>query len=269
VISQTYNCEVVVDDDGSADDSLVILESYEPAITVVKIFTKNPTVGWIMHNMATVTHDGSAISDRMYRLTESDHLLHDILLKGDTPGSTSGRCFRRSMLEHIGPIPGETFNIEPDGFLICSAIFLGAGRTLDESLTIQRVHAAQASRRRRPDRIRSLHAISIKRGISDCAAELAEKLDSFPGRKSLTEKKTWWQAKAELQYHKTRPELSRFQIAQSWLTFVRATAFSSLGLSRKLALVARDTMLVTLTRTSYPTAWWVLHYGRPHLRRKK
>lgn len=235
---------------------------------VANIFGLQPEVDWIMHNMSVVDDDGSVLSQQMYNFSAPERLVDDLIRLGDTPGSTSGLCFRRSFLDEVGPIPPEAFPTYADGYLICSAVFLGTARTISQDLTARRQHSGSASAWSRPDAGRSLRQIVIHRGISTRAAELATTVAPRDGLDALAAGKAWWQTKAELQYCKSRPDSRINDVAKLWFSFAAAMAQSCLPLSRKLAFIARDTALVVLPRRAYLLAWWMVHYGRPRVRPK-
>lgn len=235
--------------------------------TVAQHFQAGPGIDWLIHDMSLVDAAGMPLADSLYTFAAPATPVRDLVTLGDTPGSTSGLCFRRQLLQRIGDIPENVFSASADGYLICSAAFLGRLDTLQIPLSIRRLHASSVTAPSWRNASQSIRRIRMKHEISERVAELAAQLpepDADIARAAA--RGTWWQAKADLQHLKTGPEQSVASLASAWLRFAGAVGATSMPAARKAGFIVRDGFLTALPGAAFARAWWMLHYGRPRLR---
>lgn len=299
-LRQTVPCEVVVVDDGSADESRQVLEEFQDRVVVVlqpnrgqaaainagierasgdvvalldaddvmhprraervQDVFRQSPAQWLRHNLRLVDEAGRELSPTMYRSRATDDPAADLLGFGDTWGATSGLCFRRSFLATIGPIPEPGYRYYADAYLILAAGLLGQCHSLAESLCDRRQHAGQVSNRNRPTADHVRSLLRLRANLADTA----ERLSADGGREPVTG--TWWQGKAFLQRARL-DRLSRRQRSRLWREYVRAVWGGPLPLGDSLFFIARDTTLALVPNRLFETAWWYTHDGRPVLRR--
>lgn len=187
-LNQTYeNCEVIVIDDGSKDDSPSIIQKYSSHIQfslkdnagqasafnagfslstgdiicfldsddyfypdkidrIVSLFSENPLVGWIFHQLEYVDAQGEP-HDRVDKSssTHSKHLDFREKLKLGIPPKEHipcGLCFRRSTLAKILPMPVSNGVSISDNYIKYAAIALSPGLLLNSKLAVQRIHSS-------------------------------------------------------------------------------------------------------------------------------
>lgn len=123
----------------------------EKVAEVVKAFGERQDLGWCFHHLQSVDQNEKPLrdpSDRDGLIREYD--LREHIKKGslkdklaDLP-STSGLCFRRSLLEQILPMPeAKTIGLN-DAYLEFTSIGLSKGMMLDRELGLYRIHGTNA-----------------------------------------------------------------------------------------------------------------------------
>ena len=113
---------------------------------IVRIFSKNPDIGWIFHPLEYVTAQGTPLNkSNASDITQSKNIDFRIKLKlGISPKESipCGLCFRRSTLEKILPMPESIGVSISDNYLKYAAIGLSPGLLLDKKLAVQRIHSS-------------------------------------------------------------------------------------------------------------------------------
>ena len=121
----------------------------EKVAQVVEVFNSYSEIGWCFHPLKLVntkTEEFLGITRAFPKLDEDFSTLCDYrkqLQKGGLsfyPPSTSGLCFRRSLLQQILPMP-EILKQAADRYLTYSSLFLSPGFFLNRELTIQGIHS--------------------------------------------------------------------------------------------------------------------------------
>jgi glycosyltransferase involved in cell wall biosynthesis len=178
-LSQTYtNCEVIVVDDGSTDNSRENITRFGDRI--IPVFKDNggqssafnaafarsrgdiicfldsddvflPTKvermvgildveprGWCFHHLQWTDRELNPVEMAVNPYKSGDVDVRSNVL-GFTPPATSGLTFTRRVLEQILPMP-ESIKITSDNYLKLSSMALAPGYYLEEQLTLQRIH---------------------------------------------------------------------------------------------------------------------------------
>ncbi|NES96567.1 MAG: glycosyltransferase [Desertifilum sp. SIO1I2] len=191
-LQQSYvNCEVIVVDDGSTDNSREIMASYGDRIipvlkhnggqasafnagfaasrgeivcfldaddlflpdkvtAVVQAFGDRPELGWCFHPLKPVDIEAQPIDEAtLYDGSLRQYDMRQQLRQGKLtdrfpPPSTSGLCFRRSLIQQILPMPEAKRIGLNDGYLEFTAIGLSPGLFIHQELGLYRLHGANA-----------------------------------------------------------------------------------------------------------------------------
>lgn len=116
---------------------------------VVEVFNSYSEIGWCFHPLKLVntkTNEFLGITRAFPKLEEDFSTLCDYRMQlhqgglSFYPPSTSGLCFRRSLLQQILPMP-EILKQAADRYLTYSSLFLSPGFFLNRELTIQGIHS--------------------------------------------------------------------------------------------------------------------------------
>ncbi|MDK3158262.1 glycosyltransferase family 2 protein [Kamptonema cortianum] len=121
---------------------------------VVSAFETDPSLGWCFHPLEFTESqfvDVKAIREDK-PLTASNRQHFDLcaslrrgkLYKNFPYPSTSGLCFRRSLLGKILPMPDAEGTLLNDGYLIFTSMGLSPGATLESKLGLYRLHGDNA-----------------------------------------------------------------------------------------------------------------------------
>ena len=223
-------------------------------------FARDSSASWLRHNMRLVDEDGAELNPAMYASSGQDDPALDLLHHGDTWGATSGLCFRRALLDRMGPIPEANYRYYADAYLILAAGLLGTCLSLPESLTDRRQHSRQVSNRNRPtpDHVRAM--MRMRADVADAAVALSRSA----GQREV--RGTWWQRKAQLQLARLDDVPIRERV-QLWGGYVRALMKGPLPFADSVAFVVRDSVLMLVPLPHFESLWWYTHDGRPVLRR--
>ncbi|MBD1927438.1 glycosyltransferase [Trichocoleus sp. FACHB-90] len=133
----------------------------EKATEVVEAFSDRADLEWCFHSLKwvdaegkpTVTENGTeggSISKNGAENPKREYDLREYIKKGklkdklDNLPSTTGLCFRRSLLQQILPMPEAKRIGLNDGYLEFTAIGLGKGLIFDKELALYRVHGSNA-----------------------------------------------------------------------------------------------------------------------------
>ncbi len=120
---------------------------------VVDCFANSPEAEWCFHALLLKeTYTGKVLGKtRAFPKQKDTSTLCDFrqLMRWGRlpfyPMSTSGLCFRRSLLDQILPMPETFIKTSADRYLRSAAMGLAAGYYLEESLTIQGIHGSNAA----------------------------------------------------------------------------------------------------------------------------
>lgn len=119
---------------------------------IVKVFTSNPDVGWCFHALKLFdSQTDRPISVTCAFPTQNEDIsgaydFRKAMKQGQLsfyPPSTSGLCFKRSLLTQILPMP-EALQFATDRYLVNAALLLEAGYFLRTPLTQQCIHGNNA-----------------------------------------------------------------------------------------------------------------------------
>lgn len=140
----------------SQGDIICFLDSddmFEPekVAEVVAAFGDRPDLGWCFHYLKWVNADGKAsIPKNVRESIPGEYDLREHIKTGNLKDklpqipSTSGLCFRRSLLEQILPMPeAKTISLN-DAYLDYTSIALSKGLILNKELALYRIHGANA-----------------------------------------------------------------------------------------------------------------------------
>lgn len=123
----------------------------EKAAAVVEAFGDRPDLGWCFHTLKWVEGDGkTSIKNNIQESPPGEYDLRYHITKGRLKDklpsipSTSGLCFKRSLLQQILPMPeAKTIGLN-DAYLDYASICLSKGLILDRELALYRIHGANA-----------------------------------------------------------------------------------------------------------------------------
>lgn len=132
----------------------------EKVATVVESFGDRTDLDWCFHSLKWVDVDGKPSIDRSDRKgLAGEYDLKEHIRKGKLRDklpslpSTSGLCFKRSLLQQILPMPeAKTIGLN-DAYLEFTSIGLSKGILLDEELALYRVHGANAYAKSKDERV--------------------------------------------------------------------------------------------------------------------
>lgn len=229
--------------------------------SVVAEFAADADVSTVRHDARVVDVNGDPVAEFQYSFRADADPAAEVLLYGRTPGSAGVLAFRSEFLRRLGPIPEVCYRRGPDGYLLMASALLGRLVTLNEALTVRRLHAAQITQQFSADR--ALIALSLHRRMCDSysASDLARRSG---GSGDLVALSTWWQQKALFEYAKASNRSNPWR--RIWLRHLASTAASDLPRGRKTGELIRSIVLGILPRGLFKEAYWRSHMGRPRLK---
>ena len=123
----------------------------EKVATVVEAFASSTDLDWCFHSLKWVDVDGEpSLNQSSHKSLSGEYDLRAHIktgkLKDKLPSlpSTSGLCFKRSLLQQILPMPeAKTIGLN-DAYLEFTSIGLSKGLILDKELALYRVHGSNA-----------------------------------------------------------------------------------------------------------------------------
>ena len=128
--------------------------------TIVNCMTQHPDIGWCFHTLLLkdLRTNAAICKTRAFPGTVVDQSQRCDFRKQISlgslpfyPSSTSGLCFRRSLLQCILPMPETFITSSADRYIRLAAIALAPGYFIAKPLTIQGIHGQNISTMR-PDR---------------------------------------------------------------------------------------------------------------------
>jgi hypothetical protein len=292
-LSQTVAVEVIVVDDGSTDGSIEQLAPYRDRVHVIaqpnggqgaamnagiaaatcpivllldsddwmyptraeRVIDAMPLeLGWVRHELrvhdeilgpaAPTQHGDRASTPRQ-----------DVDSYGHSPGATSGLAFSLDLLRRIGPVPGDLYRSYADSYLIQRAAYLGECVTLGEELGARFMHAGQITTD--PSRERITERIRLRAHMAEVAADLT-------GDPEVARLQAWWQRKALL--HLMCVEGSLASRLRALGQCARSLQRARMRATRKIAFLARETLLSLTPSRWFAALWWRTSDGRRLLR---
>lgn len=140
----------------------------EKVAEVVKAFGDRTDLEWCFHPLKWVDGEAKSSIERGFVYPPAgEYDLREHIKKGKLRDklpvlpSTSGLCFRRSLLTQILPMPEAKRIGLNDGYLEFVAIALSKGLLLDRELTLYRVHGANAYSRRKDNRLVAARILTL------------------------------------------------------------------------------------------------------------
>ncbi|MCL1472415.1 glycosyltransferase family 2 protein [Argonema antarcticum] len=123
----------------------------EKIAEIVAAFCDRTELGWCFHSLKWVEADGkTSIQKDLPESSPGEYDLRDHIKKGNLKDklpslpSTSGLCFKRSLLQQILPMPeAKTISLN-DAYLDYTSIAMSKGMILDRELALYRIHGANA-----------------------------------------------------------------------------------------------------------------------------
>jgi glycosyltransferase involved in cell wall biosynthesis len=293
-LDQTIEVEVIVVDDGSSDDSVDVLRSFGNDIGVIRqgnlgqgaavntgvtaasgqAILMLDSDDWMFPSRAERTIEALAIGHDWVRhalqLHDEDlgpgsdiHVTNgartpedDIDRTGATLGTMSGLAFTADLLREIGPIPPDIYRSYADGYLKCSAAYLGRCATLRDPLGVRHIHRSQASTTG-ISRAGVESRIRIRRHNALRAQSLSRHIDVARG-------KAWWQERAAL--HASCIDDGRLARLRQLGRYAASLERADEPTLKKAGLLVRESLLAVSPSFAFPRLWWLSSDGRPTLR---
>ncbi|MFB2834780.1 glycosyltransferase family 2 protein [Floridanema evergladense] len=140
----------------------------EKAVEVVKAFGDRTDLEWCFHPLKWVDGEAKSSIERGFNYPPAgEYDLREHIKGGKLRDklpvlpSTSGLCFRRSLLEKILPMPEAKRIGLNDGYLEFTAIALSKGLLLDRELALYRVHGNNAYSMRKDNRLVAARILTL------------------------------------------------------------------------------------------------------------
>jgi glycosyltransferase involved in cell wall biosynthesis len=302
-LRQTAECEVIVVEDGSTDESSLVLAEFGDNITVVRQQNKgqaaamNSGVQRASGNIiAFLDSDDFMHADRVERVRAVfagdraiEWLRHDMTVVDE-----AGRTLRESLYPaHRSDTPladviafGDTWGAT-SGLCFSRALFEKIGPIPEETyrysgdgyLIVAGALVGRCITLAESLSARRLHSSQITnrrrptpgyvRNLIEMRAHKASTASRLaaegPEAACMRQGATWWQRKAALQSTRLdgKPLHARFG---PWRDYASSLFESPLPSWEKVALILRDTGLAIAPERSFEALWWWTHDGRPILR---
>ena len=153
---------------------------------VVEGFRRQPGAGMLTHAMQVVDAAGTPLHRIPTHPPQQGWIAEAVRARGGRWRSmpASALCFRRTLADHLFPIPEETFRSEADGFLVALAPLLARVGHLAEPLSTYRLHGANLTGTRHLDAAVARRHLDARRRI--CAAVNARLRTLVPDAEPLT-----------------------------------------------------------------------------------
>ncbi|MBE9224342.1 glycosyltransferase [Phormidium sp. LEGE 05292] len=140
----------------------------QKAVEVVKAFGDRTDLEWCFHPLKWVDGEAKPSIERGFSYPPAgEYDLREHIKAGKLRDklpvlpSTSGLCFRRSLLQKILPMPEAKRIGLNDGYLEFTAIALSKGLLLDRELTLYRVHGSNAYSMRKDNRLVAARILTL------------------------------------------------------------------------------------------------------------
>jgi glycosyltransferase involved in cell wall biosynthesis len=212
-------------------------------------------VQWLRHDM--IYFDERGASSLAYDFEGGSDPKLELQRTGQVQGSTSGLAFRQSFLQTLGPIPEADFRFSADFYLLSAGAIAGGGVTLQEPLTLRRVHPQQIVKQLSQDREMMVRQARQKASMARHDRDLAQRFGTLP---LVASEQTWWQQKWIFDY--LRFQGRNREAWTAWRRHVAALRRAPIPASQRAAEATRSTLLALTPASFFPSMWWATHNGR-------